>query len=442
MDTLFFLEMGLVALVILLQFLVYFRNSSAIRQLAGIFPDAKLLRLQTAEVIENEAPAETPRPAIRQIEDNPRFSPEFRDILRSTNAYLARNKGEADFDILRELAKDKAASQEKAISANISLPLYIGLMCTFGGVIVGLIKIALTGVSDAAIQAFIGGVLIGMLGSAAGLALTVRSNYRFKDAKKQRDRHLYDYFTFLRLNILPPLKKESQEPVSSLRLNLAAFNEGFAQYQRYMNESLSETLRLLNELKDASKQLRGIEEGIKGIGHFLRSNDGLIEKQVEYLDTYAQKAEALTQKLTRHFAYADLQLETLVAENLKALDQRTQVAYATVDHLLAHNGEAHNGNGHAFAGDIGGMHGQLQDLQSQQLEVNAQLLEKLRGDQQQQQELKAAIEQMTAQIAQSQIQQQQSFVNSKGFRLFVYVAVAASATALLCGGMYLFNVLL
>ena len=123
------------------------------------------------------------------------------------NDYLIRNKGAADFDILKELAERKSASQQSAIDSNIALPLYIGLLCTFTGVIIGLIRIATDGVSDDAIQAFIGGVLIGMIGSAVGLALTTRSNFVFKNAKKTRDGKQYDYFSFLRSNILPTLQK-------------------------------------------------------------------------------------------------------------------------------------------------------------------------------------------------------------------------------------------
>ena len=284
MDTFFLVEIGIVAVIVVLQFIVFFRNNIAISRLESIFPSSSLLKSKTVGLTEDSTSPILGDDTIDLIEENPRFSRTFGEIVETTNAYLTRNKGQADFDILQDLAEHKSYSQEDSIESNVALPLYIGLLCTFTGVILGLIRIAQTGVSDDAITAFIGGVLIGMIGSAVGLALTVRSNYVFKEARKVRDSKQYDYLTFLRENIIPTLSKSADSSVGALRDNLAHFNEGFAKYQTHMNESLSETLKLFHELKDVFTKIRQIERGLNGMGNFIKSNDGLIEKQIAYID--------------------------------------------------------------------------------------------------------------------------------------------------------------
>ena len=439
-DPIFLLEMGIVAVIVVLQFLVFFRNQSAINTLGKIFPRLETLNVKKTSISEQGEDQTVVPVEIDLIEDKPGFSKTFRSIVHTTNAYLTRNRGGADFEILEEIAERKAESQENAIESNISLPLYIGLLCTFTGVIIGLIKIATDGVSDQAITSFVGGVLIGMIGSATGLALTVLSNHLFKDQKKQRDANQYDYFTFLRTYILPTQLKESETPISTLRTNLAAFNDGFAKYQEHMNTSLGETLRLFNELKDVFKQIRSIEQGLNGMGHFLQANDGLIEKQVAYIDSYAKKAEALTQKLSFHFSTVDKQVETMVNENIKALDQSTQAAYVKMDQYLA---SLTNADTKAFAEalqkDLTNIKGDIETLQSKSLEVNTRLLQHLGQEGQTNLAIDEQVKNMNLRLDKLAAAQEESIMNSGVFQFFVYTGVAAFVTGIVGGFIYIIN---
>ncbi|MEO1451709.1 MAG: hypothetical protein AAFV07_19425, partial [Bacteroidota bacterium] len=335
MDPLFLVEMGIVAVIVGLQVLVFVRNGQAISRLRKMFPDASQLTTQA------ESPLDGRPDALLLVAEDKRFSPTFRDIVRYTNSYLRKHTPSPDMEVLEDMAERKTESHEQAISANVSLPLYIGLLCTFTGVIIGLIKIAIVGVSDDAIQSFIGGVLIGMIGSAVGLALTVRSNFSFKEAKQTRDRGLYDYIDFLRLNLVPVKNPPRETPVSELRENLSAFHEGFASYQDHMNSSLAETLRLFGDLKGVFDQLRHLERGLNGVGQALKTHEDLIEKQVTYIDNYARKADAFARKLNGHVAEVDTRVGTLVDVNIQALENSSQMAFKKMDSYLSNlqNGE-------------------------------------------------------------------------------------------------------
>ncbi|RMG56272.1 MAG: hypothetical protein D6722_26755 [Bacteroidetes bacterium] len=426
MEPIFMIEMGLVALAVLGQLLVFFRNGQAIQQLSKLFPPPSHLRPETKTIEGSE---------VTRIAEQPTFGVTFREIVRTTNAYLERNRGAADFDILKEIADRKVMARERAIEANITLPLYIGLLCTFTGVIIGLVQIALNGVSDAAIQSFIGGVLIGMIGSASGLALTVRSNFAFKESKKTVDQEGYGYLTFLRTAILPALHRSPEAPLADLRDNLAAFNDGFVRYQSHVNDSLGESLRLFNELKAVFSQLRSLEQGLGGIQRVLHSNDGLIEKQTAYLESYAQRAEAFSRKLGTHLQTMDQQVDSLVSENIKALERSTQAAYVKMDQYLASlEGTDRKAAVSAIQQDLGQIRGDVKALQEKSLAINEQLLRHLSEDQASRKALTEEIRAMNARL-EKVVAGRGDFVNSGAYRAFVYAGTAACVAAL-GGGIF------
>jgi hypothetical protein len=439
MDTYFLVEIGIVAVIVLLQFVVFFRNNIAIKRLENIFPSPSLLKSKTTGLTEENTSPILGDNTIELIEENPRFSRTFTEIVETTNAYLTRNKGEADFDILQDLAEHKSLSHEDAIEANVALPLYIGLLCTFTGVILGLIRIAQYGVSDDAITAFIGGVLIGMIGSAVGLALTVRSNYVFKDSRKLRDSKQYDYFTFLREQIIPKLPKALDGSIGTLRDNLATFNEGFAQYQQHMNESLSETLKLFHELKDVFTRIRQIESGINGMGNFIKTNDDLIEKQITYIDNYAKKAETFSRQLGNHISMVDNQVNTLVNENIKALENSTQAAYVKMDRYLSSIDGDTKSFAEALNKDLATIRGNIDQLQVKSMQVNAKLLDQLSKESRANQELSAQMETMNHKLEEVLNQQNKAFTHSFGFKLFIFSGIGAFLLAIAGGVMYAIN---
>ncbi|RMG23263.1 MAG: hypothetical protein D6730_14835 [Bacteroidetes bacterium] len=440
MDSLFLIELGIVAIIVLVQFYVFMRNNSGINQLANIYPDARSLKTTPVPLAQAEGPPAGQLPALNVIEEDRHFSPEFREIVHHTNAYLQKNKGEADFDVLKEIAAHKDESAEKAIESGIALPLYIGLLCTFAGVIIGLVKISMVGVSDAAIQSFIGGVLIGMVGSANGLALTIRSNHLFKERKKMRDRAQYDYFTFLRTHILPALKKHSETPISTLRENLQAFNESFVNYQDNVKASLKETLELFGELKEVFQQIRTIEKGINGMGHFIQSNNGLIEKQVAYIDAYVEKAENFSRKLGSHFQQTDRQIAALVQENIAAIERSTKAAYVKMDQYLSQlDNDASRNFVDTLNQDLDSIRQSVNGVHRKNAEINAKLLDQLGKDAATNQQLAQQMQQMNDNLQKLLARQDDNFTQSFGFKLFVTAGSVAFILGIIGGVVFLLN---
>ena len=433
MDPIFVIEIVIVGIIILGQFWVFFRNLQAIGRLGKIFPGAKFLAVQEEAQVDLQA---TDTVLVPQLQESGRFSIEFREILQMTNDYLRRNKGASQGERLQEIAERKSLSLEDSIETNIPLPLYIGLLATFTGVIIGLIQIAMDGVSDAAIQSFIGGVVIGMIGSAIGLALTVRSNQAFKEKKEDRDEGMEGYFQFLRTQVIHPEAAPVQGSVKGLRDSLAAFQDGFAKYQHQMNESLGDTLRLFRELKDVFKQIRSVEQELKGISTFIQTNDDLIQKQARYLDSYVEKAEKYTQKLGHSMDTVDKQVEALVAENIRTLDQSTKSAWVKMDQYLASlEGSDQKAFARALSTDLSKIKDDLKNIEEKSLQVNTQLLERLSSEEQSRKVLTATVGQLSNQLQGMDIKG--GLMSSPVIQIFVYTGIAAFLVGIGSGVAYI-----
>ncbi|RNI27732.1 hypothetical protein EFA69_16600 [Rufibacter immobilis] len=166
-------------------------------------------------------------------------SPTFEKIITSTNEYLRLNKGAAaDFEILKDVAERHAEALDNEVQSTIATPLYVGLLGTFSGVILGLSTLVWNGLSgsseeasafitDQSIPSFLFGVLIAMAGSFCGLLFTMLGNNALKNARSTRDRHKNDYYTFLQTHLLPKLNSDMAASLGNLKSVLDSFNRDF-----------------------------------------------------------------------------------------------------------------------------------------------------------------------------------------------------------------------
>jgi hypothetical protein len=449
MDLIFIIELAIVALIVVIQFITFFKNNTAIRKLGKIFPDAKILQTKQVALPPEEKNGE--KSAVKHevglIVDNTQFNPTFREIIKTINLYLARQKGNPSEDTIKELAESKVTSHEKAIESNIAMPLYIGLLCTFAGVIIGLVRIATDGVSDYAIQSFIGGVLIGMIGSANGLALTVRSNFMFKEKKKSRDQGQYDFFNFLRTHFIPEGAARPSFAKEEAKDNLEIFHEGFVKYQKHMNLSLAETLKLFSDLKGVFAQVRNMEMGLKGINQYLHANENIIEKQVASIENFSQRAELISNKLNENYAKVDKQLAALVTENIKAMDRKTQLAYSSMTNGNGHNGY-HNGNGNSLAFaeaidmDLTQIREKIKGIELNGLEINKKLVQEMNETNQTNQKTSSQISLLNNQLAKILEHQETNYFRTKEFRFFIWTGVTAFLAGISGAIIYAINLFL
>lgn len=182
-------------------------------------------------------------------------------VLESTNTYLIRNKGAvSDFNLIKDIVDRNSDAVDQEINTLMSIPLYLGLMGTMLGIVIGLFFIP--SISDEnfenAIDLLIGSVKIGMIASFMGLLFTVLlTGYFYKGAKAIAESTKNDFFTWIQTHLLPILSQNTTSSIYSLQANLLKFNDTFSTNIVSFNgvlgkilESFDSQVNLMNELKD------------------------------------------------------------------------------------------------------------------------------------------------------------------------------------------------
>lgn len=248
MQAFYLLEITVSLFVLIFQFYSFFNTKRKIHIYRSIFPNKDFDEKFIEQKVINDVEVEL----LREGEAN--FSPSFQTVLSSINRYVAKNKGAVDFAIIRSIVERNIQAKENEISSVISLPLYIGLMGTFLGVILGLLRIAFFGgISDANISTFIGGILIAMTASLTGLMLSVINNSgNFKRSKVISDERKNIFFNFLQVELLPHLGNSLYDALDRLKVNINDFNEKFSNNVRMFDSNFSANVW---HLKDAAEKL-------------------------------------------------------------------------------------------------------------------------------------------------------------------------------------------
>lgn len=185
----------------------------------------------------------------------------FDKVLNSVNTYLIRNKGAvSDFNLIKDVVERNTDAVDEEINTLLPIPLYLGLMGTMLGIVVGLFS--MPSISDEnfekAIDILIGGVKIAMIASFTGLLLTVLlSGWKYKGAKTQAESLKNDFFTWIQTHLLPVLSQNTTSSIYSLQANLLKFNDTFSTNVVSFNgvlgkilESFDSQVNLMHELKE------------------------------------------------------------------------------------------------------------------------------------------------------------------------------------------------
>lgn len=263
-------EIVAIVLIICVQFIIFLNTNFKIKKYKEVFSDTidfKIIRPSVGKsfsqlhpqnilsslpkllvLAEEQSHSEDPNISAEEYSDNQSDDVQIDLIVKSEggneitdrivyslNTYLLRNKGVAsDFHLIKEVVERNCDATEEDINQTISIPLYLGLLGTFLGIIVGLLQISgmnfgeSDGGLDSAISILLKGVQIAMFASFSGLLLTVlNSGIFFKGAKSKLERGKNDFYTFIQIELLPLLNQNINSTLFSLQSNLHKFNEEF-----------------------------------------------------------------------------------------------------------------------------------------------------------------------------------------------------------------------
>jgi len=274
------LEVVLILGLIAWQVFVFLTNRRLIARVLAMYPEVAQLGVQAVDANAELRYTDSYVPQEYDALTVNRPSPEFAQIITDTNDYLRANKGAAaDFNTLRDISEREASLLDQEIEAQISTPLYLGLLGTFLGAILGLIALvnpfgdetsAAGGASfnNADVTHFLGGILIAMSGSFIGLLLTLGGNQLLKSARAQRDRYKNGYYNFLQKALLPRLNSDMQASMSNLKSVLDTFNQDFfSKIQADFFSKIAEFTPLISRITENISIQKNFLEKLQQIGY-------------------------------------------------------------------------------------------------------------------------------------------------------------------------------
>lgn len=383
------LEWLALLIVIGFQARAFWQSRAASAHLAALFPPSSTLRLARHhdEVSGQQADVLLATGA----------TPDFEAVVRDTNAYLLKNKGTADFNILQSIAERRAVALDAEVQSSTSSPLYIGLMGTFLGAILGLAGL-LAGsgkFEEASIQGFLRGVTVAMIGSLCGLGLTLWGSALYRNAHRQAEQRRNDYYTFLQVQLLPILHSDMAGSLGSLKAVLDAFNqeflskiyefgpivqalnenistqkafleqlqkvgytqmadasirvfdkvaqsahhfENFLSYQEQLNEMLRNGGEVAGKVTGLLSRLTGLETGLNQVPALVQQHAGTVQAQLNFFRQNQTELDRLARQSEQFMDTQYHELASVMRQRMAVLTQEAdQAARVLEDHFQALN---------------------------------------------------------------------------------------------------------
>ena len=298
--------------------------------------------------------------SFKGISSNHR-NPVFNEIKDAINNYLSNNKGSvSDFHLMKDIVDRNCDAKEEEINTQIPVPLYLGLMGTMAGILVGIGYLWFSGDLSAllnsgdgksgadGVEALLGGVALAMISSILGIFLTTRGSMKAKDAKAEEEKNKHVFLSWMQAALLPNLTNDTAQTLERMSSNLVNFNRTFSRNTEDLGRALSqvnEATRLQSQLmqavekladKNISRQnlevyyaLKNCSEEIGTLGRYLNSsneylasvrdlNEKLdkdekrtkaVERMAEFFENEATQIEQRKAMITKTVGEIDSQLE-------------------------------------------------------------------------------------------------------------------------------------
>lgn len=176
-------------------------------------------------------------------------------IKNALNMYLQKNQGAvSDFALMKDVVERHCGSEEEEISVMQPIPLYMGLMGTMIGIIVGIGIIAfkeggLAAIAD--VSSLMKCVALAMIASFVGIFFTTVISWKSKDAKTTIESNKNTFYSWLQTELLPVLSGNAVTALSLLQTNLMAFNSTFQGNIREFDSVLSNVRQVSKDQSDA-----------------------------------------------------------------------------------------------------------------------------------------------------------------------------------------------
>lgn len=280
----------------------------------------------------------------------------LKDILEAINTYIKSNRTKSiKFELLKDSVDRNCESVEEDINTLNPLPLYLGLVGTMAGIIVGIVYLWATGglsalldtsqdatLASDGISALLSGIAIAMISSILGIVFTIINSWRFKGCKSMVEKGRNDFLVWIQSKLLPVIEY-SNDTLSGMNKLIARFeyftydfNDRFVANMGKLNSTLEEINRSY-EIIQSLDVVKMSEANAKVFSKLKKCTDNLDEFVTffESINTLRNKWEREVQsskafnKLGEYFKAEHEQIETrkaLMTESIENVDKNLSLA--------------------------------------------------------------------------------------------------------------------
>ena len=301
-----------VAFIVVLQVIAFFKNLSIIGKLRALFPNTNILSLHKES---------------NTIECSLNHT-EFEGTLHDINGYLNENKNtSADYQIIKEIVERDSQKIEEDVDTMLSTPLYLGLMATILGAAIGVVSFAwtdlgtlLTGtnIQVEGIKTLLTDIGIAMIASFLGVMFTAISTSKYKEARGEMLKMKNKFLSWIQTKVMPNMSDDLTGALTKMANDLNKFNSTFAENTKELKETLSQvTDNYDNQVKllDAIDKIK-IAKIAKANVEVYDKLQGCTEELERLFEHLGNSEEYIAQVVNLNSRLGDIEDRTRLSEEL------------------------------------------------------------------------------------------------------------------------------
>lgn len=183
-------------------------------------------------------------------------------VVETINSYLLRNKGAvSDFNLIKDIVERNCDAVDEEINQQLPVPIYLGLMGTILGIILGLWSIHFDPQNFMeSVTELIESVKLAMGCSFMGLLLTtILSAWFYRGAKAKLEAQKNELYTFIQIELLPQLSQDANSTILTMQAHLEKFNKGFSENVASFDGIMSRILEVFDSQVQLNEQLKEMD---------------------------------------------------------------------------------------------------------------------------------------------------------------------------------------
>lgn len=235
-----------------------------------------------------------------------------KEIENSINTYLIKNKGAvSDFNLIKDIVERNCDAVESEIESVTPLPLYLGLVGTMLGIIVGLGAIGLTtgfGDIQQVVDSLMSEVACAMVASLVGVLTTTFISWKSRKCNVVIEADKNKFYTWIQTELLPVLSSNTVSTLTLLERNLNRFNASFGYTIVKLDEKLSKVGETYEQQLEILRRIENLDMSQMATANViilkaLDSSSKNLEDFAQYMDNstmYLSEVRKLTKQMDSH----------------------------------------------------------------------------------------------------------------------------------------------